>query len=479
MSSSGEPKQQLKSLADISHDDLEAVLKSLIENGSVSAEVVNAQLDEIRTTTHDILQDVSEIGLSVEQIELLVTLAKQYITMRATLRRYEISIEDMPTWKLIRKSLTPEVLGSALKLQEPTLLLVSPTTRESKFEAINKHPVESQKYAYPFKLEDNDLWNSGKYKTENKWRVSIVEGVQDIQPDPEINDGKKTNFQMAKEWLKKLEAQGLDTINDADAYLTLVMKGLAEGKPVDNGSFTILNAKNLTESSLVAGGDWSSARGCLDTDYPANVRSNLRLRGMVEVDVPQVTTEKILNPEVAETLLGTLKARFKKNKNLHEKIRWADVRIALLSHPEKLWSLQQLETTGGEPDVIGEEKDEYIFGDCSKESPPGRINVVYDREAEDYLRKRYRKQKLNGNAVDMVAKYGADLMDKDQYEYLYARHIIDSHSWSWLKTPEDIRKNSFAFSGNCLDGFADVKKVLVYNHTEKGAFRCVLRVPKT
>jgi hypothetical protein len=342
-------------------------------------------------------------------------------------------------------------------------------------------------------LEDNDLWNGGKYKTENKWEVSIVEGVQDIQPDPEINDGKKTNFQMAKEWLKKLEAQGFDTINDADAYLTLVMKGLAEGKPVDNGSFTILNAKNLTESSLVAGGDWSSTRGCLDTDYPANIRSNLRLRAVVKVHktlsrIRSMTREqsrmvsdfeKRLSPEQQKALLETLKARFRKHKNLHEEIRWADVRRALLSHPEKLWSLHQLESTGGEPDVIGEEKDEFIFGDCSKESPPGRINVVYDQDAEDYLKKRSPKLKLNGNAVDMVAKYGADLMDKDQYQYLYARHIIDSHSWSWLKTPEDTRKNSFAFSGNCLDGVVNVKKVLVYNHTEKGAFRCVLRVPKT
>ncbi len=280
----------LKDLSGASRADLEALVTGLVENGDVSAETVNATLDRLRTKTHERLKTASTVEqeLSVEQAELLEKLEAQYPTMKATLERYEISTKGMPTWEQVKKGLTPEVLDKALKLAEPTLLLVPPTTRQSKVEAIDKHPAKGQKYdTYTYELKDNHLWNGDKAKTENKWRVAIVDGIQNVAQDHEIYDGKRTNYEMSKLWVKKYEDQGLDVMNDADAYLTLMMKGLAEGKPLDPQTFTVLNGKNLTKSSSVASGRWYNAQVYLYSEYPDDVYNNLRLRGSVGVDVPE------------------------------------------------------------------------------------------------------------------------------------------------------------------------------------------------
>lgn len=221
-------------------------------------------------------------------IELLKDIETQYPKMKSTLERYEISTKGMPTWEQVKNGLTPEVLDKALKLAEPTLLLVPPTSRQSKVEAINKHPTKKQKSdTYAFELNDNNLWNGGKSKTENKWRVSIVEGVQDVAQDDEIYDDKRTNDEMSELWVKKYEDQGLDTMNDADTYLMLMMKGLAEDKPLDPRTNTVLNGKNLTKSSVVALGYWHGGQVYLSYANPDDVRNFLRLRGLVGVDVPE------------------------------------------------------------------------------------------------------------------------------------------------------------------------------------------------
>lgn len=278
----------LKSLDDVNRDDLQALVEGLVEANPALAEEVNARLDRMRKTTGQRLKAASEIELSVEQAELLEKLEVQYPTMKTTLERYEISTIGMPTWEQVKKGLTPEVLDKALKLTEPTLLLVPPTTRHSKVDAINKHPAKGQKYdTYTYELKDNNLWNGGKAKTENKWRVLIVEGVQDVAQDEQIYDGKRTNYEMSKLWVKKYEDQGLDVMNDADAYLMLMMKGLAEGKPLDPRTYTVLNGKNLTKSSDVAYGYWFNVQVYLYYDRPGVVFNVLRLRGSVGVDVPE------------------------------------------------------------------------------------------------------------------------------------------------------------------------------------------------
>jgi hypothetical protein len=188
--------------------------------------------------------------------------------------------------------------------------------------------------------------------------------------------------------------------------------------------------------------------------------------------------EKQLSPEEQKALLGTLKSRFETNRKLHEKVQWADVEKALLAHPEKLWSLRQLEATGGEPDVIDEENGEYVFGDCSTESPSGRRNVVFDKGAEEYLEKQHPNKKCNGNAADMVAEYGADFMTEDQYRALQEKLTVDCHSWSFLKTHEDIRNSGRALGGSRDAGYVHVSLGSAYFHDDDGAFRASLRVLK-
>ena len=283
---------------DTTKADLEAVLRDLVKNERVSMKEVDQILNGLRAMAGERARFASRVELFVEQTEqtkqteLLTKLEAQYPTMKATLESYKISTKDMPAWEQVRKGLTPEVFDKALKLAEPTLLLVPPTTLQSKVEAINPAKDQNDTYTYTYELENNDLWNGGKKKIENKWRVAIVEGVQEVAQDAKIYDDKKTNYEMIKAWVKKYEEQGLDVMNDADAYLILIMKGLAEGKPVDLKTFTVLNGKNLTESSRVAWGGWRGVnvrlgRKEVDPDFSFSY-DFLRLRGLVWVDVPQV-----------------------------------------------------------------------------------------------------------------------------------------------------------------------------------------------
>ncbi|MBU0667705.1 hypothetical protein KJ951_04410 [Patescibacteria group bacterium] len=166
-------KPALKDLSGASRVELETLVANLLENGCVTADVVNAELDNIRETTSERAKFALEVKLSAE---LLRKLEVQYPAMKAILERYEISMKGMPTWKQVKKGLTREVIEKALKLQEPALLLVPPTTLQSKVQAIDAHKVEGQnRDTYIFNLGINQFWNGGKSKTENKWRVSIVE----------------------------------------------------------------------------------------------------------------------------------------------------------------------------------------------------------------------------------------------------------------------------------------------------------------
>ncbi|MGJ7919118.1 DUF4256 domain-containing protein [Neobacillus sp. LXY-4] len=145
-----------------------------------------------------------------------------------------------------------------------------------------------------------------------------------------------------------------------------------------------------------------------------------------------------LSPEQREEILGILKARFEKNMNRHEGIEWANVHAKLETNPEKLWSLNEMERTGGEPDVVGYDKmtDEYIFNDCSAESPKGRRSVCYDREALES-----RKQhKPENNAIDMAADMGIEILTEEQYRELQELGNFDMKTSSWVKTPANIRK---------------------------------------
>ena len=148
--------------------------------------------------------------------------------------------------------------------------------------------------------------------------------------------------------------------------------------------------------------------------------------------------KKKLSPEQREELLRALKARFEKNMNRHKGLEWAKVQAKLEANPEKLWSLNEMERTGGEPDIVGHEKKtgEYIFYDCSAESPQGRRSLCYDREALDSRK----EHKPKNNVLDMAAAMGIEILTEEQYRELQKLGNFDTKTSSWLKTPAEIRK---------------------------------------
>ena len=187
-----------------------------------------------------------------------------------------------------------------------------------------------------------------------------------------------------------------------------------------------------------------------------------------------VKTKKELSPEQREELLKTLKSRFEKNMNRHKNLEWAKVEARLKANPEKLWSLGEMERTGGEPDVVGfyKEAGEYIFYDCSAESPKGRRSLCYDREAWETRK----ANKPQGNAIDMASAMGIELLTEEEYRKLQKLGNFDTKTSSWLKTPSEIRKLGGAIYGDFRYG-----NVFVYHngaesyYTARG-FRGSLRI---
>jgi hypothetical protein len=150
------------------------------------------------------------------------------------------------------------------------------------------------------------------------------------------------------------------------------------------------------------------------------------------------TIQSELAPEDREDLLNALKARFEQNMDRHRELEWAEVQAKLRANPEKLWSLGEMERTGGEPDVVGQDDKtgEYIFYDCSAESPKGRRSLCYDREALESRK----KHKPENNAMDVADAMGIEILTEGQYRELQKLGNFDTRTSSWLKTPADIRE---------------------------------------
>ena len=150
------------------------------------------------------------------------------------------------------------------------------------------------------------------------------------------------------------------------------------------------------------------------------------------------SSKKNLSPEQRGELLRVLKARFEKNMNRHKGLAWPEVQTRLEANPEKVWSLHEMERTGGEPDVVGHDQKTgaYIFYDCSAESPNGRRSISYDREALE-SRKEHKPQ---ANAMDIAAAMGIELLTEEQYRELQRLGDFDTKTSSWVKTPSGIRK---------------------------------------
>ncbi|WP_068672066.1 DUF4256 domain-containing protein [Oceanobacillus sp. Castelsardo] len=166
---------------------------------------------------------------------------------------------------------------------------------------------------------------------------------------------------------------------------------------------------------------------------------------------------KELSLEQREELLQVLKNRFEENMNRHEGLEWSNVQAKLDANTEKLWSLHEMERTGGEPDVVSNDKvtDEYIFYDCSVESPKGRRSVCYDRKALESRK----KHKPENNAIDIATEMGIELLTEEQYRTLQNLGNFDMKTSSWVLTPSDIRDRGGAL-------FCDYRygKVFVYHN---------------
>jgi hypothetical protein len=151
-----------------------------------------------------------------------------------------------------------------------------------------------------------------------------------------------------------------------------------------------------------------------------------------------MSTKNKLSPQQNEELLGILKTRFENNRQRHKDIAWADVQAKLEASPEKLWSLNEMEFTGGEPDVVGfdDKTGEYLFFDCAAESPKGRRSVCYDRAAWESRK----EHKPENTALDMAAEMGVEILTEEQYRHLQTLGNFDLKTSSWIKTPDNIRK---------------------------------------
>lgn len=185
-------------------------------------------------------------------------------------------------------------------------------------------------------------------------------------------------------------------------------------------------------------------------------------------------TDKLLSHEEKAGLLVTLKTRFEKFPNRHEGINWSDVEAKLQENPDKLWSLNEMENTGGEPDVVGYDKAKkaFVFFDCSPETPSGRRSLCYDREALD-ARKKFKPE---DSVIDLATNMGIELLDETQYRYLQSVGKFDTKTSSWIKTPANIRSLGGAIFGDFRYG-----QVFIYHNGADSyygsrAFRGVLFV---
>ena len=187
-----------------------------------------------------------------------------------------------------------------------------------------------------------------------------------------------------------------------------------------------------------------------------------------------IKTKGELSPDQREKLLKILKVRFEKNMNRHEGLDWSKVKARLEANAGALWSLNEMEATSGEPDVVGHDKTtgEYIFINCSTESPKGRMNVCYDREALDSRK----EHKPKNSALDMAAVIGIEILTEEQYRELQKLGEFDTKSSSWVKTPADIRKLGGALFCNRRFGHVFVYHNGAQSYYGSRGFRGCLKV---
>jgi hypothetical protein len=185
-------------------------------------------------------------------------------------------------------------------------------------------------------------------------------------------------------------------------------------------------------------------------------------------------SKSILSKDEKDRIIEILRDRFKNHMNRHKGIAWDQVQINLESSPEKLWSIHEMERSGGEPDVVGYDKKsgEFIFFDCSDETPKGRRSVCYDREGLDSRK----EHKPKDSAIDMANAMGIDLLTEDEYKHLQSLGEFDTKTSSWIQTPPDIRKLGGAIFADCRYGHVFIYHNGAQSYYSVRAFRGSIRV---
>lgn len=181
-----------------------------------------------------------------------------------------------------------------------------------------------------------------------------------------------------------------------------------------------------------------------------------------------------LSPEQTEELLKVLKLRFEKNMNRHKTLEWGDIKAKLEANPAKLWTLNEMELTGGEPDVVGQDKttSAYIFYDCAPETPKGRRSLCYDREGLVSPK----EHQPENTAIDMATEMGIDLLSEEEYRDLQKLGKFDLKTSSWLKTPPEIRELGGAIFGDFRYGTVFIYHNGAQSYYNSRAFRGVLKI---
>ncbi len=220
---------------------------------------------------------------------------EQYTGMLKALKTFGISLTGVPTFAVVKKGLTPEVLGKVLKLQEPTLSLTPPLTRQQMIKTIDSQKGRSKfirEKTYVYEPGNDELWSEGQAEEHLQWEVNIEEGKQDLPFDEKIywtgkpgHSRSRTNHEQVKLLIQQYTAQGLEVMSGTRRYLALMMKGLAGGKPIDQDSWTLINPQMVSkdQNALLGAGHWRKVQVFLFNNYLSNSYRDLRVRASVRV----------------------------------------------------------------------------------------------------------------------------------------------------------------------------------------------------
>jgi len=287
--------------------------------------------------------------------------------------------------------------------------------------------------------------------------LQLQEQIDGLKAKNPLN--KLPKWATKNEWIKVLESR--------KQSLQAALKGLGDVKPAMRSELEA-EIQRIDEKLTMPNDDLG---GASRAEYAKSIRQVVGLKDETE------KSERILTPEQIKKLMPILEDRFNKNQKRHEVVEWLKVKSSLEANPEALWSLNEMEKAGHEPDVYFADEKGFDVGTCCKESPEKHRNIVYDAEAAEWLRKNRPDEKFNGSAVEIAQAMGIDPMGPDKYKNeLQAHGEYDTETSSYLKTSSDIRKDGAALRGYRAGDAVYVDQRDAYGRSDDRAFRGSLRV---